>query len=147
MGTFMKGVIMNVNQIHVYTDGACSGNPGPAGIGIVLNYNSYKKEISKYIGNATNNIAELTAIKVGLEAIKPLYRTTPVIIYTDSAYCHGLFTKDWNPKKNIELIMDIRSLIVQFSDIEFKHVKGHSDNPGNNKADILATSAIQRTKK
>jgi ribonuclease HI len=43
--------------------------------------------------------------------------------------------------------MDIRSLIVQFSDIEFKHVKGHSDNPGNNKADILATSAIQRTKK
>jgi ribonuclease HI len=136
-----------MSEIHVFTDGACSGNPGPAGVGVVLYYNEHKKEISKFIGNATNNIAELTAIKIGLEAIKSTYRNLPVIIYTDSAYCHGLFTKDWNPKKNIELIMDIRSLIVQFSDIEFKHVKGHSDNPGNNKADILATSAIQRTKK
>jgi ribonuclease HI len=75
-----------MSEIHVFTDGACSGNPGPAGVGVVLYYNEHKKEISKFIGNATNNIAELTAIKIGLEAIKSTYRNLPVIIYTDSAY-------------------------------------------------------------
>lgn len=129
--------------IHVYTDGACSCNPGPAGIGVVLLYKEHKKEISEYIGEATNNIAELTAIKVGLETIKSNHKDTPIVVYTDSAYCHGLFTQDWKPKKNVELVMSIRSLVNQFKYIGFKKVKGHSSDANNNRADFLATSAIK----
>ena len=56
--------------IRIYTDGACSGNPGPAGIGVVMQYGQHRKEISRYVGTATNNIAELEAIKVGLQSVK-----------------------------------------------------------------------------
>jgi len=134
------------NRIDIYTDGACSGNPGPAGIGVVLLYNNHQKEISKFIGDATNNIAELTAIKEGLEAIKDSSRRIPVVVYTDSSYCYGLLTKDWKPKKNIELVMEIRQLTTQFSYLGFKKVKGHADNPGNNRADELATKAVETRK-
>jgi len=131
------------NRIDIYTDGACSGNPGPAGIGVVLLYKQHRKEISEFIGNATNNIAELTAIKVGLEAIKETARQVPVVVYTDSSYCHGLLTKDWKPKKNIELVMELRSLTTQFNYLGFKKVKGHSNNQDNNRADELATQAVE----
>jgi ribonuclease HI len=142
---YIGGYVMSL--IHVFTDGACSGNPGPSGIGVYLIYNQHKKEISEYIGHATNNIAELMAIKKGLEAIKPEYREKPIVVYTDSAYCHGLFTKDWSPKKNVELIKEIRLLVNKFKYIGFKKVKGHSTDAGNNKADQLATSAIAKARK
>ena len=122
----------------MYTDGACSGNPGPAGIGVYMYYKQYKKEISKYIGNATNNIAEITAIKVGLENIDFKYRNTKIKIYTDSNYCIGVFTKNWDAKKNKELIKDTKKLISKFSNIEFIKVKGHEDDVGNIRADQLA---------
>lgn len=133
-----------MSVIHVFTDGACSGNPGPAGIGVYFVYGKHRKELSEYIGPATNNIAELTAIKRGLEQIKPEHRSKPVVVYTDSAYCHGLLTKDWNPKKNIELIKEIKILTETFNYLGFKKVKGHSTDAGNNKADHLATSAIKK---
>ncbi|MCK5348909.1 MAG: hypothetical protein KAJ25_05940, partial [Desulfobacula sp.] len=78
------------NCIKIYTDGASSGNPGPSGIGILLIYGENKKEISKYIGMATNNIAELTAIKVALEELKRV--DLPVRIFSDSSYSIGLLT-------------------------------------------------------
>jgi len=131
------------NRIDIYTDGACSGNPGPAGIGVVLLYKDHRKEISQFIGNATNNIAELTAIKKGLEAIKDSHKSTPIVVYTDSSYCHGLLTKDWTPKKNIELVQEIRQLTTQFNYLGFKKIKGHSDNQDNIRADKLATSAVE----
>ena len=76
------------NAIAMYTDGASSGNPGPAGIGVYLKFGAHEKEISEYIGTATNNIAELTAVARGLSAIKN--KTLPVIIFTDSQYVLGL---------------------------------------------------------
>ena len=134
------------NRIDIYTDGACSGNPGPAGIGVVLLYKTNRKEISKFIGNATNNIAELTAIKIGLESIKDSSKQIPIVVYTDSAYCHGLLTKNWKPKKNIELVNELRQLANQFNYIGFKKVKGHSNDPINNRADELATKAVETHK-
>ena len=134
------------NRIDIYTDGACSYNPGPAGLGVVLIYKGYKKEISKYIGEATNNIAELTAIKVGLESIKKSHRNIPTVIYTDSQYCHGMFTKDWNPKKNVELISEIRTLLLDFRYLGFKWVKAHNGNQYNELADQLAVKAIKERK-
>jgi ribonuclease HI len=70
--------------IQIYTDGACSGNPGPAGIGVVMDYRQHHKEISQYIGMATNNIAELEAIRVDLESFKN--KDLPVVVFTDSRY-------------------------------------------------------------
>ena len=129
---------MEPNKIHMYTDGACSGNPGSAGIGVYMKYNDHTKEISEGIGVATNNVAELKAIKAGLEALT--IKDKPIIIYSDSAYCIGLFTKDWNPTKNLELINEIQTLINTFDNIEFVKVKGHSNNHGNNRADALAVA-------
>ena len=130
------------NCIKIYTDGASSGNPGPSGIGILLIYEEKRKEISKYIGQATNNIAELTAIKVALEELKR--HDLPVRIFSDSSYSIGLLTKGWKPQKNRELVSDIRVLIKKFSDLCFIKVKGHSGIKENEVADFLATSAIKK---
>ena len=81
------------DSVCIYTDGASSGNPGPSGIGILLRFGEHEKEISKYIGIATNNIAELEAIRTGLLAIKDTER--PVRIFTDSRYAYGVLTLGW----------------------------------------------------
>ncbi len=83
--------------IHVFTDGASSGNPGPSGAGVFFKYNGHEKKISRYLGQGTNNIAELEAIKTGLLEIKN--KDLPVQLYTDSSYALGLLTKNWKPKK------------------------------------------------
>lgn len=126
--------------ICVYTDGSCSGNPGPMGVGIYLTFGKHRKRISKHIGDGTNNIAELTAILVGLENIKD--STKEIQIYTDSLYCIGIFTKNWKPKKNIELINEIKEKLKEFQNLTFNKVKGHSGNEGNEIADKLATNAV-----
>lgn len=128
--------------IKIYTDGASSGNPGPAGIGVVLIYGDKKKEISSFIGSATNNIAELAAIKAGLEKLKRF--DLPVRIFSDSSYAVGLLTKGWKAKANQELVFEIRSLMKNFSDLAFIKVKGHSGIKENEVADFLATSAIKK---
>ena len=133
---------MTPDKIHIYTDGACSGNPGPAGYGAILIYNSHVKEFSEYIGEATNNIAELTAIKKGLEAVKN--KNIPVVIYSDSSYSIGVLSNGWKAKKNKELIQEIKSLMLTFESIEFVKVKGHSDNKLNERADKIANLAVKQ---
>jgi ribonuclease HI len=126
--------------ICLFTDGASSGNPGPSGIGILMRYKTHQKKISRYIGLATNNIAELEAIRVGLDEIKN--KNLPVRVFTDSSYALGLLSKGWKPKKNQELVAKIRLLMDQFKDLAFIKVKGHAGHPENECADQLATSAI-----
>ncbi len=128
--------------IIVYTDGASSGNPGPSGIGVVLTYQEHQKEISRYIGMATNNIAELEAIRTGLLEIKK--KSLPVRLYTDSSYAIGVLTRGWKAKANQELIGAIKNLLSEFKDIRLIKVEGHSGVPANERADFLATSAIEK---
>ena len=128
--------------ITVYTDGASSGNPGPSGIGVLLRYGAHEKEISRYIGSATNNIAELLAVKTALEAIQR--KDLPVRIYTDSSYVLGLLKKGWKAQKNRELVEATRALCQGFKDLELIKVAGHSGLEGNERADYLATSAIEK---
>ena len=129
-------------SIIIYTDGASSGNPGPAGIGALLIFGRHKKEISESIGFATNNIAELTAIKKALLNLKRL--DIPVCIYTDSSYSLGVLTKNWKSKKNIELIESIKKIIRKFKDLKIIKIKGHAGIKGNEIADSLATLAIKK---
>ncbi len=131
------------NCIKIYTDGASSGNPGPAGIGVLFIYNEKKKEVSKFIGRATNNIAELTAIKVALEELKRF--DLPVRIFSDSGYAIGLLTQNWKPRKNQDLVIKIKNLMGKFSDLSFIKVKGHAGIKENEVADYLATSAIKKS--
>ncbi len=132
-------------SVHIYTDGACSGNPGPAGAGVVLIYKGNKKEISRYLGKATNNIAELRAIEEGLKAIAN--RSLPVVVFTDSNYAYGLLTKGWKAKENRELVERIRSLASTFSNLRFEKVKGHSGCAENERADQLAVAAVRKGSK
>ncbi|MDL1967956.1 MAG: reverse transcriptase-like protein [Deltaproteobacteria bacterium] len=130
------------DMICIYTDGASSGNPGPSGIGILLLYGGHEKEISKHIGVATNNIAELEAIRVALLELK---RTDlPVKIFTDSSYAYGVLTLGWEAKKNTELIKSIKKIISKFRNLKFYKVKAHADINGNERADYLATSAVTK---
>lgn len=127
--------------ICIFTDGASAGNPGPSGIGVVLRYGKHEKEISKFIGIATNNIAELEAIRAGLSALKQ--RHLPVRIFTDSNYAYGLLVLGWKPRKNQNLLESVKKLISQFKDLRIIKVKGHAGVAGNERADLLATSAIK----
>ena len=130
------------NAIHVWTDGACSGNPGPAGIGVVVIDGKEQKELSEYLGEGTNNIAELTAILRGLEVVAD--KTRPVIVYSDSAYSIGLLTLNWKAKANQELVAKLRAKTKEFPDLKFVKVAGHAGVPLNERVDYLATSAVAR---
>lgn len=128
--------------VCIFTDGASSGNPGPSGVGVVMRYGTHTREISKPIGIATNNIAELEAIRIGLEEIKKT--ELPVRIFTDSSYAHGVLMLGWKARKNRKLIKSIQELIAKFSDIKVLKVKGHSGLAENERADYLATTALRR---
>lgn len=142
-----------MKKVTIYTDGACSGNPGPGGWGAILMYNETKKEISGANKDTTNNIMEITAV---LEALKLLKEECDVKVYSDSAYVVNAFNQGWiynwkknnwktaskDPVKNQELWEELYSL-VQKHKVEFIKVKGHSDNEYNNRCDFLATSAIK----
>ena len=143
-----------MKKVIIYTDGACSGNPGPGGWGAILMYNETSKEISGANKDTTNNIMEITAV---LEALKLLKEECEVKIYSDSAYVVNAFNQGWiynwkknnwktaskDPVKNQELWEEFYSL-VQRHKVEFIKVKGHSDNEYNNRCDFLATSAIKK---
>ena len=135
----------NEEGILIYTDGASSGNPGPAGIGVVMHFGKYEKEISEYIGLATNNIAELKAIQAGLLAVKKT--DLPVRIFTDSSYAYGVLALGWKAKANSEIVQSIKKTMKKFKNLEIVKVKGHAGDKGNERADFLATSAIKNSLK
>lgn len=133
---------LSVVPIHVYTDGACTGNPGPMGIGVVIldaGSQAPRRELSEYLGVGTNNIAELTAIERG---IVKLPRNRPVIVYSDSSYSIGVLAQGWKAKKNQELIAQLRRLLGEFSEVYFIKVAGHAGIPENERCDELARQAI-----
>lgn len=132
------------DTIKIYTDGASAGNPGPSGIGVVLRFGKHEKEISKYIGIATNNIAELEAIRWGLKAVKNT--DLPVHVFTDSRYAYGVLTQGWKAKKNQDIIESIKKILSKFDDLKFIKIKGHVGIEENERADFLATSAIKKAK-
>jgi ribonuclease HI len=136
--------IFDDNTIFVFTDGACTGNPGPAGIGIFFQYRDHKKEISRFIGSGTNNTAELTAIKIALQEIKD--PTLPVTLFTDSSYCYGVLTGSLRAKKNRDLVEEIKKEMRRFPLLKFFKVEGHRGIEGNEKANLLAQQAIAQPK-
>lgn len=126
--------------IVVYADGACSGNPGPAGLGVVLVDGDAREELSEYLGKATNNIAELTGILRAAEKLRD--RDAPIRIYTDSKYSIGVLTKGWKAKKNQELIREVVAALQALDDVEVHYVPGHAGVALNERADELARAAV-----
>ena len=130
--------------VVIYTDGACTGNPGPMGIGAVILDGKQRSEISEFLGTGTNNIAELTAIKRALESLPAEHRGRPIKLHTDSSYSIGLLTKNWKAKANTELVAELRELVARFPRLQLIKVKGHSGVPENERADQLAVDAIKQ---
>lgn len=139
--------------MQIYTDGACSGNPGPGGYGVVLIYGEHEKELSGAYDNTTNNRMELMAVIVGLEALK---QPCKVALYSDSQYIINAMTKGWLEKwrnnkwmrnkkekaKNVDLWKRLLSA-AQPHQITWIWVKGHADNEMNNRCDRLAVHAAK----
>lgn len=142
-----------MEKVVIYTDGACSGNPGPGGWGAILMYKGTKKEISGAKNNTTNNVMELTA---ALEGLKMLKFPCEVELYSDSAYLVNGFLQGWiynwqrnNWKtsnkelvKNKEIWQELYKM-TQIHEVKFIKVKGHADNDFNNRCDELARNAIK----
>ena len=139
--------------VVIYTDGACSGNPGPGGWGSVLLYNGHRREMSGGEAETTNNRMEMMAV---IQALETLKRPCSVMIYTDSVYVmkgitewieqwkkRGWKTAAKKPVKNVELWQRLEQAI-QPHDVKWTWVKGHSGVPENERADELATTAIPR---
>lgn len=125
----------------VYADGACSGNPGPAGLGIVLVAPDGKMQDGfEYLGTATNNVAELTAI---LRAAEIVPAGEPAVVHTDSQYSIGVLTKGWKAKANQELVASVKTALATRSGWRIVYVPGHSGVPLNERADELAREAVK----
>lgn len=123
-----------------YTDGACSGNPGPAGSGVVLVAPGGKMhEGLEFLGEATNNVAELTAILRAVESIPP--QAKAIVVHTDSQYAIGVIQKGWKAKANGELVARTKR-VVQERGARLVYVPGHQGVPLNERADELAREAI-----
>ena len=134
-------------SIEVWTDGACSGNPGPMGIGVVVVDGSAREEVSEYLGVGTNNIAELVAIERGLEVVLNRAKGEEgrrVRVYSDSSYSIGLLEKGWKAKANQELVARLRKLVAAVPHLEFVKVRGHAGVPENERCDELAREAVER---
>ncbi len=139
-----------VNEVIIYTDGACSGNPGPGGYGVVLMSGNHRKEISEGFHLTTNNRMELLAIIKGLEALKK--KGTPVILYTDSQYVANAVNKGWlfdwerkNFKKKKNQDLWIRFLVLyRQHNVSLYWLKGHNNNPENERCDVLAVNASKQ---
>ncbi len=146
-------MINKLKNVDIYTDGACSGNPGVGGWAAVLIFKSIKREISGAEIETTNNRMELTAIINGLKMLK---EKCNVKIFSDSAYSVEPFLKNWidgwqkngwrnsakDDVKNKDLWLELLSLTKQHN-VEFFKVKGHADNELNNRCDLLARNAIK----
>jgi ribonuclease HI len=125
-----------------YTDGACSGNPGPAGCGVVLVSPEGKMhEGLEYLGQATNNVAELTAILRAVEWIPESARS--IVVHTDSQYAIGVLQKGWKAKANQELVSRTKNL-VKARQARLVYVPGHQGVALNERADALAREAVEQ---
>lgn len=142
---------MSDSKVIVHTDGACSGNPGPGGWGVILDYNGTRKELSGGEAATTNNRMELMAAIMALETLK---RPMPVEMHVDSNYVkdgitkwifgwkkNGWKTADKKPVKNVELWQALDEAIKRH-EISWHWVKGHDGNPDNERADELARQGI-----
>ncbi|MDI9640989.1 ribonuclease HI [Kamptonema cortianum] len=143
-------------KVEIYTDGACSGNPGPGGWGVILRYKNTEKELSGFETMTTNNRMEL---KAAIEGIKALTRSVKIEVYTDSQYLRDGVTKwlfqwkknNWrlsnkSPVKNQDLWEELDAL-TQNHDVSWHWVRGHSGHPENERADALARQAIEEALK
>ena len=136
-----------MSEIRIYTDGSSRGNPGPGGYGVVLLSGNHRKELSKGYRLTTNNRMEIMAVLAGLQALKK--KDIPVTIFSDSQYVVNTIEKGWlknwlrtdfKGKKNKDLWL-LYHEITKGMKIRFIWVKGHADNPLNNRCDELATEA------
>ncbi len=144
-----------MKKVTIYTDGACSGNPGPGGWGSVLMFEGHEKELSGYEPQTTNNRMELLAVIEGMRAMK---EPCDIAVYSDSKYVVDAFKKDWisgwlardwknsqkKPVKNRDLWEALLEQVDFHSSIEWNWVKGHAGDPNNERADRLATGAIDK---
>ena len=138
-------------QVVIYTDGACKGNPGPGGWGAWLRSGEHEKELFGGEAGTTNNRMELTAV---IEALASLKRNCDVVVYTDSEYVkngistwiHGWKSRGWKtadgkPVKNVELWQRLEAL-ASLHKVEWRWVRGHTGDPGNERADALANRGV-----
>lgn len=130
-------------HLHLWSDGACSGNPGPAGAGTVLIDGDSVREWSTWLGTGTNNIAELTGILQGLEAL-PRGTARTLVVHTDSQYCIGVLAKRWKAKANNELVETTRAALKPLPKVVWHWVRGHEGVALNERCDELARQAIVR---
>lgn len=132
--------------VHIaYTDGACRGNPGPAGSGVFLQLADGRyAEASASLGRATNNVGELTAIGLALELLDEaeVPKDADVAVLTDSSYSHGVLVKGWKAKANAALIADIRDALQERPGVTIHWVAGHVGLTGNERADTLANRGV-----
>ena len=145
-----------MKTVTLYTDGACSGNPGPGGWGAILEFNGHEKELSGGENSTTNNRMELTAVIEGLSALK---EPCIVELYSDSKYVIDAIQKGWavkwrsknwmrtpkEPAKNPDLWERLLNLL-EVHDVTFHWVKGHAQNENNNRCDELAVNAWKQFK-
>ncbi|WP_400162069.1 ribonuclease HI [Brevibacillus sp. TJ4] len=143
-----------MREVIIYTDGACSGNPGPGGWGAVLMYGQHIKEMSGAERETTNNRMELTA---AIEALRVLKEACKVTLHSDSAYLVNCFNQGWykgwlkngwknskgQPVENQDLWKELLRL-MDIHQVEYVKVKGHADNKWNNRCDELATGAVKQ---
>jgi ribonuclease HI len=140
-------------EVEIFTDGACSGNPGPGGWGVILRYRGVEKELSGFEPATTNNRMELMAAIAGLEALK---RPCRVRLYSDSQYLRDGITKwihswkqrgwrtaDKKPVKNVDLWQRLEAA-AQHHQVDWVWVRGHAGHPENERADALARAVIMR---
>jgi ribonuclease HI len=135
------------SKVVIYTDGSSRGNPGPGGYGAILMFGGHKKELSQGFRHTTNNRMELMAVIAGLKALTK--KSIPVVIYSDSQYVVNAIQKGWlktwlktnfkGGKKNSDLWKLYNEIALGFN-IQMVWVKGHAENPYNNRCDELATS-------
>lgn len=142
-----------MKEVTVYTDGACSGNPGPGGWGAILRYGSAEKELSGGEKATTNNRMELSGV---IAALSALNESCNVTLYTDSQYIEKAINEGWlrswkakgwkrkgGEVKNLDLWQELDALLAKHS-VTFRWVKGHADNEYNNRCDALAVKERDR---